>query len=384
METFNDVLAVALWVAIGSGTCSLFLIHTHAWHGRFSLDHDLQGVQKFHLTPVPRIGGVALVVGLVGGLLLGDGYIAQFSAPSRHSSPYLLLLAAMPVFLAGVVEDLTKKVRVGTRLGAAFASALAGSWLLGATIDSMDIWGVDALMAYSPVAVAVTALVVAGGTNAINIIDGFHGFAGSAVMIMLAGLGYLGWQHGDLLVVYLAAIGMAAVAGFLLLNYPTGKIFLGDGGAYLLGFWGSEVAVLLLVRNENVNAWQVLAICAYPIIEVLYSIYRRKIIQNTCPGQPDGLHLHTLLYQRVACKKIPFVVSKPWLRNASVASFVVVWTSVMALLAVTLGDTVFSAAMLVMLQVVLYMAVYRCLVRGQLRTDFSMGIRLVPDVRRQQ
>lgn len=382
MVPASEVVIITLFAAMGSAACCTLIVITHCWHGKFSLDHDLEGVQKFHHTPVPRIGGLALVLGMFWALLVSSSYTDHFPAPHKITFSYLLMLAAMPVFVAGFIEDLTKKVRVSMRLSAAFASAFAASYLLGATVDALDIWGLDTLLTYAPFALLVTAFVVAGGINAINIIDGLHGFAASAVLVMLAALGYLGWQQNDLLVVHLAMMGFGAVAGFMLLNYPTGKIFLGDGGAYLLGFWVSEIAVLLLVRNPQISAWQVLAICAYPIIEVLYSIYRRKIIRKRCAAQPDCLHLHTLLYRRIACKKLPYLASKPWLRNASVASFVVMWTSIMALLAITMGNILFNAAMLVLLQVLLYMAVYTRLVRGHWCINPAAALGLVSESRR--
>ncbi|MEB0165465.1 glycosyl transferase, partial [Glaciimonas sp. CA11.2] len=95
---------------------------------------------------------------------------------------------------------MTKKVSVRVRLCASILSALLASWLLGATIDGLDIWGVDTLLTLAPIAIVVTAFVVAGGTNAINIIDGFHGVAASAVIIMLAALGFLAWRQGDMFV----------------------------------------------------------------------------------------------------------------------------------------------------------------------------------------
>jgi UDP-N-acetylmuramyl pentapeptide phosphotransferase/UDP-N-acetylglucosamine-1-phosphate transferase len=191
--------------------------------------------------------------------------------------------------------------------------------LLGATVNELDLWGVDALLAIAPFAVLVTAIVVAGGSNAINIIDGFNGLSSSTIVIMAAGLAAVGFQHGDSLVVTLGALGIGATLGFLAVNYPRGKLFLGDGGAYFLGFWVSEMAVLLLVRNAAVNAWQVLAICAYPVIEVLFSMYRRKVIQKVSPGAPDALHLHTLVFRRLVFKHVRKDASRPWKRNAAVA-----------------------------------------------------------------
>jgi UDP-N-acetylmuramyl pentapeptide phosphotransferase/UDP-N-acetylglucosamine-1-phosphate transferase len=165
-------------------------------------------------------------------------------------------------------------------------------------------------------------------------------------------------QAGDHLVATLAALGIGAALGFLMVNYPTGKLFLGDGGAYFLGFWVSEIAVLLLVRNDSVNAWQVLSICAYPVIEVLYSIYRRKFIPKANAGSPDAMHMHTLVYRHVASRLVSSNAARAWVRNAAVTSVIVPWIGVVTAITVIAGGTVTKGVALVATQVVLYVGIY--------------------------
>lgn len=362
-----EMLKMATLAAIVSFTVCVLIVCSQRWHGKHTFDHDLDGVQKYHTAAVPRVGGVAVFAGIILALsfllVLHPSQIMTLHA----SSAMKLLIASMPVFIAGITEDLMKKMSIKVRLAAAISSALIASELLGATIDHLDIWGVDALLVFAPIALVVTAIVVAGGTNAINIIDGFNGLSGSVIVIISAALGFLAWQTGDALVAMLAILSLGVSAGFLLANYPTGKLFLGDGGAYFLGFWVSEIAVLLLVRNPSINAWQVLSICAYPVIEVMYSIYRRKFIQHANPYYPDGLHLHTLVFRCVATKLIPDNAAKAWVRNAAVAFIMVPWIALIAFISVIAGGTIIGGLILVLAQVVLYVAIYTLLARGQLQ-----------------
>ena len=90
-----------------------------------------------------------------------------------------------------------------------------------------------------------------------------------------------------------------AVGGFLLINYPSGRIFLGDGGAYLIGLLLAELSVLLVGRNSEVSPWFPLVLLAYPIWETLFSMYRRRM-HGRSTGEADALHLHSLVYRRVA------------------------------------------------------------------------------------
>jgi UDP-N-acetylmuramyl pentapeptide phosphotransferase/UDP-N-acetylglucosamine-1-phosphate transferase len=316
----EKVLQIGLLTAGASFAANAAIIASQRWHGKLSHDHDLGGVQKMHTVAVPRIGGIGVVAGLMFGVwafrMLFPGQIEE----SQINLILLLLAASLPAFIAGVIEDFTKRVSVRVRLAATVASSLLASGLLGATLGDLNIWGLDSLLVFAPVAIVVTAVIVAGAANAVNIIDGFNGLSSSTIILMSAGLGAIAWQYDDAFVMTLAALSGGAACGFFLLNYPAGKLFLGDGGAYFLGFWVAEMAVLLLVRHAEINAWQVLGVCAYPIIEVLFSIYRRRFIQNVSPGAPDALHL--LLPQQLpalwlACRPLPACRPQRWSLLAS-------------------------------------------------------------------
>jgi UDP-N-acetylmuramyl pentapeptide phosphotransferase/UDP-N-acetylglucosamine-1-phosphate transferase len=361
--TFRLLIIAGIAMTV-SAAVSVLIVLSQRWHGKLSLDHDLAGVQKFHETAVPRIGGIAVFAAVLATLL----YCGLTAAGARLQGAGLVALmatAGLPAFVAGIAEDLTKKISVRARLLASIASAFVASFLLGATLDQLDIWGLDNLLAWTPFALVITALVVSGGVNAINIIDGFNGLAGGTVMVMLIAFSVLALHVGDVAVAEVAVLGVGAVAGFLFVNYPTGKLFLGDGGAYFLGFWVAEVAVLLLVRNQSVNAWQVLSICAYPVIEVGYSIYRRKILRQASPGSPDGLHLHTLVYRRVVSKFFPRHAHQAWKRNAAVACIILPVVALAAVLSIVGGNSIVGGIVLVVGQALTYVAIYARLVRGR-------------------
>jgi len=211
----------------------------------------------------------------------------------------MLLLCGVPVFAAGLIEDITKKVSPAVRLAAVSVSALLAVWLLGATVNRTDIPGLDTIVATPFFAVALAVLTVAGIANSVNIVDGFNGLASMCVVIMLAALAYVAAQVGDEVISTLALAGIGAVLGFFIWNFPAGLIFLGDGGAYFLGFFVAELSILLLVRNPDVSPLFPLLVCIYPVFETLFSIYRRKVLRAVPPSMPDGIHLHSLIYRRI-------------------------------------------------------------------------------------
>ncbi len=279
---FVSVLLTALVVnALGRGNCR-------------TLDHDVSGPQKFHVRAVPRVGGL----GILGGLLAAVGLLYWVN-PGALKIGALLLLCAIPAFAAGLIEDLTKGVSPLQRLLATAVSAALAFWLLGAQITRSDIPGLDPLLALTVGALVVTLVAVAGIANSVNIIDGFNGLASMCVVIMLAAIAYVAFQVDDTVVGTLALAGIGAVLGFFVWNFPAGLIFLGDGGAYFLGFYVAELSILLLARNPDVSPLFPLLVCIYPVFETLFSIYRRRFIRAVPPSMPDGIHLHSLIYRRL-------------------------------------------------------------------------------------
>ena len=285
-------MLVALLAAFFSGWIILRYEHLHA-----HLSHDgiAGGPQKYHTRPTPRIGGIALVAGLLsaGGIIL----LADEADVGRQFG--ILLLASAPAFVGGLTEDLTKRVGVLERLLLTMLAGAAAAWLLGAVLDRLDLPGVDHALAWLPVAVIFTAFAVGGIANAVNIIDGYNGLASGFAVIVLAALAFVAHQVGDALVFQSALALAGALLGFMLWNWPGGRIFLGDGGAYLVGFMLAELAVLLVVRNPTVSPWFPLLLLAYPVFETFFSIYRKKFVRGQSPGHPDGLHFHMLVFKRL-------------------------------------------------------------------------------------
>lgn len=273
---------------------NLLIIRSSTHHGHHSADFDLSGPQKFHTGPVPRVGGVALFLALV----IAAAH-ASLTAEVEAKLIWLLIACSLPAFLAGLAEDLTKSISPRRRLFFTVVSAALAAWLLDAVLVRTSVPGLDQLMAFAPFAVALTLFIVAGMANAINIIDGFNGLAAMCLMMMLLAIGYVAFQVGDDFILTTSLICSGAILGFFIWNFPAGLIFLGDGGAYLLGFVLAEICVLLLHRNPQVSPVFPLLLCAYPLFETLFSIYRKKFLRSMSPGVPDGVHLHMLVYKRL-------------------------------------------------------------------------------------
>lgn len=344
------VFVSALAASLGIGA---LVVLTPRYHGHLTMDSS-QGVQKFHVHPTPRVGGVGIYLGLlVAWLLVKDEAVRQILKT--------IALAGIPAFAFGILEDITKEVGVIPRLLATMASGLAACLMTGLALTRLDVPLVDGAFKWLPFALLFTSFAIAGVANAVNIIDGFHGLASGTAIIILLALAAIAFAVGDAPLVIANLLVVAVVTGFWLLNYPWGKIFLGDGGAYFAGFAMAWLAVLLLVRNPQISPWVCLLVFAYPVIEVLYSVGRR-FLQNRSPGAPDGLHLHSLIKTKMIRKMLPHWSGN--MQNAAVSPCVWVFAAIPAIFGVILFYA--SAAILglvIGMLSVLYHLTYRKLIK---------------------
>lgn len=352
-------LSVAFLVSL---IVTLLVVRYEHLHAHITADHDMDGVQKFHATAVPRVGGI----GVVAGLLCGE--LAKFILePEVAGFGFLVILAAIPAFAAGLIEDLTKRVSVTKRLLATGLSAALGGLLLGGWLTRIDVLGIDYLMAFGAVSVLVTCFAVAGVANAFNLIDGYNGLAGMVAVIILGGLGYVADQVGDRSIMIAAYATAGGILGFLVWNYPRGLIFLGDGGAYLIGFLVAELSVLLVARNPQVSPWFPLLLAFYPIFETIFTIFRRVFVGKTHPGLPDAAHLHQLIYRRVVRWAVgDDCIKKKTQRNALTSPYL--W--VMASLAVIPATIFWNYTLILQIVAVIFAGSYIWLYREIYKARF--------------
>lgn len=288
----------ALVAATVSLAVTWVLLLTQRWHAHLSTD-QAHGIQKFHTQATPRVGGLPVLMGVL---------VAWTLIPAKLQLPMApLMLAAIPAFGSGFIEDITKTVGVRTRLLCTIGSGVLASVLTGYTVTNTGVWGLDWMLGFSVFSVLFTALAIGTMANAINMIDGFNGLSAGSLIIMFVGMALIASGAGDHELALFSMVMAAAVLGFAVLNWPMGKIFLGDGGAYFAGFTLGWIGIILTARNPQVSSWAPIMVCAYPVLELFFSIARRRQRRHS-PGQADRLHLHSLVRRRV---------TGFWLRGAS-------------------------------------------------------------------
>lgn len=313
-----------------SALLTLLVIKQVTLHGP-ALDRDFESVQKVHAHEVARIGGLSIFLATA-----VSAAISVWRVPPMAPLVLGLMLCATIAFVGGIVEDYTGRMSAMRRLVLTMGAALCAFYLIDAKVDRIDLPFGSFPIEWVWLSLPFTVLAVAGIANAVNIIDGFNGLAGMVVVCMLISLGYVALQVGDTFVLVTALMVAGATAGFLIWNYPVGLIFLGDGGAYFIGFMLGELALLLVMRNPEVSTWYAALLLIYPAFETIFSAYRRMFIRGKSPAMPDGIHLHSLIFRRIVVWAIGGKEARALMRRNSLTSPYLWLLSLMAVIPATI------------------------------------------------
>lgn len=243
---------------------------------------DLSARQTAHLRPTLRLGGIGIVAGLWAVLLN--------HAQDLHLL-LLMLASSLPVFLSGLLEDVGLTQSPKRRLVMAALSSEILIAITGVHIDRSGLVALDLLFATHLFSITFTIFVTVGLIHAFNLVDGVNGMAGTVALTASLGLAAIAYKAGvdDLDLPLTALVG--SIVAFLILNYPSGRIFLGDAGAYTVGFILAWLAVFLLAEAPAVSPWALVLIFFWPIADTLLAIWRRILLRAPI-GAPDRLHAH--------------------------------------------------------------------------------------------
>ena len=280
--------SIILYTFLSALAASALILLTKPLHIRFTAKgHTTSARQSSHSNPTPRVGGLSILLGCIVGVLLLAGQDTTHIA-------ILLGVSSLPVFLGGLGEDIGFDVSTRIRLVLSFASALCAGLLFNSWIPRLGIPGLEFVTSYLVVSALLTIMVSSGISQAFNLIDGLNGLAIGISLLTGLGLGGIAHSVGDYTLSSICWVLVASLAGILVFNFPFGKIFLGDAGAYSIGHIFVWIGVLILNRNPEVQPFAILLIFFWPTSDMLFSIYRRYR-SNRPIDQPDRLHYHQLV-----------------------------------------------------------------------------------------
>lgn len=280
---FEPLILLATF-AISLAIGFLFVVRPGLLMSQEHMARDLEARQATHIHPTPRVGGIGIVFAFV----LGCFYYAD----QLGSDLWLSLAAGLVVFWLGLREDIHRNVSPRARLLGAFVSAALAIVLTRTVVPDLGLFP-GFLVQWILPAIVITLLWSAGTCHALNLIDGLNGLSSIYSMSAAGGFFMIAGYTGDVDIQIVAGLLISAILGFFVLNWPFGRIFLGDAGAYGIGHILAWLGIVLVARNPSVAGMSVLLLLFWPVCDTLFSILRRRMTQKAT-DQPDRLHFHHL------------------------------------------------------------------------------------------
>lgn len=322
--------------------------------------------QRFHHGDTPRVGGVGIALGMTAGWLVAALIPHRFNLgyPQTVQASLTVLSCMLPAIVGGVLEDLTQRVSVGYRLLLTLTSAGLLCTVLGVGVPRMDVGWLDAqLLAYPLLGVLLAVVAIGGLPHAFNIIDGYNGLAGAVAILTCLAIAHVALQLGDRQLASVVLCLAGASAGFLVWNYPKGKIFAGDCGAYVWGMVIAWVCVALVQRHERVSPWLPVMLLVYPLCETFFSIYR-KMARGQSPGHADALHFHQLVFRRIVRPVLHDDEARELLvRNSKTAPYLWMFSAASMVPAALFWDQTVVLVAFIVLFALAYVSAYLAIVR---------------------
>ncbi len=256
---------------------------------------DEAAVQSAHSGFVPRVGGLAIYIGILVLIpLLSFGFIPlSVVFDLKVEQLTLLILSAIPVFSVGLAEDLGYEMSPNARLFASAVSSLVAVLFFRLWLDELGIPGIDMLLMFGPFGILFTIFATVGVVNAFNLIDGLNGLSSYVAISVAFSLSIIAFNAGNTQISIFLVLIVAAVLGFMVLNFPMGKIFLGDGGAYVLGHLLVWSSIILINNEKHISSFAILLVFFWPVADTCLAIWRRWKLGNPA-DHPDRLHFHQL------------------------------------------------------------------------------------------
>ncbi len=325
-------------------------------------DISLHATQSSHITPTSRLGGLAIVAAI----LLACYYHELYSFN-------WLWMATLPILILGVLEDVYFPTSSKLRLFIGGLSALIGIYLSQFYLTSIDIEPIGNLLQFSVIGISFTVFALVGLINAINLIDGTNGLALGFTLICSLALFLVAQRFDEIEIMHLCILLFFATLGLFFLNFPGGRIFTGDAGVYSIGFVLGWIIIILAQKNMEIAKWSLLSIIIWPVIETLYSIYRRRV-SKVAPDKPDFLHLHHVImraFQILSRGRISLDRANPM-----AALVILPIVSIPTFLGVLYIDVHWAGILIVVISSIAYIAIYNFILIALKRQRFRKLFRI--------
>ena len=250
-----------------------------------------QGPQFIHEGEVSRFGGLAIF------LTLGIMSIINWSTENEFKYLFLFyFIISIPTFFFGLLEDVTQSVDPKLRLFGSLISSTIFVILFDVSINNSGIYFLDLILEIKIISIIFTIICIIYMIQAFNVIDGLNGLSLGTAIICLLTVCIISYDLQNFKIMTFSSYLVFIFLGIFVFNFPLGKIFLGDGGAYLLGLCVSFTLIILFNENNKISPFVIAQILIYPAYEILRSFLRRLLSRKDKVFKADVKHIHSILY----------------------------------------------------------------------------------------
>ena len=291
----------AIAAAIFSLVINILVIFRHDFDTKKGIKNLRETPQTLHKKSVSRLGGIGIMLSMILVFSFYDlGFLKNFDGTA-------IAICLITGFI-GFLDDIGIKIAPFKRLLLLSVVPIFMFFFLNLRIDSIEINMIDSLLRFEYFALIFLVFAMVGMINAFNIIDGVNGLLSCYLLTLIFILSFFN-QISPEKSIYLSSYSnllsvlLGAVFGFIILNAPFGKIFLGDSGAYFLG----AIVCYSLVHHQSINnfsPWHVMLLLSYPFCELIFSIARRIIFEKRSIFSADNKHLHHLILKKLKKTKL--------------------------------------------------------------------------------
>ena len=253
---------------------------------RFSSNYNT--IQKIHTDYVPPFGGMIIFISFY-------LYTYIFFDSASFFNNFSVLIPSIVIITIGLLEDIFNNIKHWFRLIIIFLSSLLYCFY-NSELPSVEFWIIgDLINSNFIIQILFFSICLTALSNGFNMLDGMNGLTGfTSLCIGISIFSLIEIYNFNFFEKEILLVLLILILQFLFFNFPFGKIFLGDSGAYWLG-WINGIMILEIFRSNFLNSWCAVLILFYPSMEVIFSTMR-KLTSGTNPFLPDINHLHLKLY----------------------------------------------------------------------------------------
>ena len=286
----NNLILVLFLVGFSLFLYKYLFVILKKYNPKFLIDDQFNKPQAFHETPISISGGVCIFVSL---LII---YLYFFIFKDLILLEYLSFCTLF--FVLGFLDDVKINIKPKSRLALMIIILIIlvqynNFYIEKTGIEFLNNW----IKNFKFFSLAFVCLCFIFIINGANLIDGYNGLLGIHSLIILLNLFLINYLNNNFDLASLLFFAIFVLTVFLIFNFPRAKIFLGDGGSYLLGSFIAISAIKTSIANPSISPFYFCMVLFYLFFEVFFSFFRKLLKEKKSPIHPDKKHLHMLIYK---------------------------------------------------------------------------------------